>query len=181
MLASTAMGRDFSKSKNRLNRIFDHILGDKILGRWQTNGAWQRRWLRLQVGVIAAIEHVTCVLGSWILENRAVGFLTKSFLRYVKWGYHLVAEGNEPLAEATLKNWKRAACNWPVIRTKNDARGLELVQLENKQGIARPRLKLIGAAKGVVAGVHQHIVPRNDGTGAFDGAAVTRSSLNIVN
>ena len=195
--AYEAAGWDFSVSKNRLNRIFEHLLGDKMLGRWRTKPAGRRRWLRMRVGMIAAIEHVTCVLGSWILENHSiaqagadqrmlnlllwhgaeevehravafdlyrelgggywgrvfwfalavcvivltwtrgtqafirqdqarcgnqsrfgfsayvrasrdgflpsVGFLMKSFLRYVRWGYHPSVEGNDLLAEATLK------------------------------------------------------------------------------
>lgn len=67
-----ADGWDFSVSKNRLNWIFNHLLGGRILGRWQARGRWQRRWLRARIGIIAAIEHVTCVLGNWILYNTAI-------------------------------------------------------------------------------------------------------------
>lgn len=67
-----AAGWDFSISKSRLERIFDQLLGGKVLGRWTVTGNGQRRWLRMRIGMVAAIEHVTCVLGSWILENQPI-------------------------------------------------------------------------------------------------------------
>lgn len=67
-----AQGWDFSLSKKRLDRIFGQLLGDKVLGRWIVEGSSQRRWLRMRIGMVAAIEHVTCVLGSWIIENQVL-------------------------------------------------------------------------------------------------------------
>ena len=32
----------------------------------------QQRWLELRVAVIAAIEHLTCVLGTWVLRQRSL-------------------------------------------------------------------------------------------------------------
>lgn len=64
-------GWDFSVSRARLDRIFNGLLGDKVLGRWAA-GRWQFRWLRARIGLVAAIEHLTCVLGNWILANEAI-------------------------------------------------------------------------------------------------------------
>lgn len=49
--------------------LFDQLLADEPLGRklpkWM-----ERRWLLLRLGLIAAIEHQTCVLGTYALENK---------------------------------------------------------------------------------------------------------------
>lgn len=52
--------------------LFTELLGDHPLGihsRWQ----WvNRAWLTFRLGIIAAIEHFTCVIGRWILECRGL-------------------------------------------------------------------------------------------------------------
>lgn len=63
-------GMDFSQSKQRLAGIFQELLGDKALARYEMRGKMVFRWLRMRVGIIAAIEHITCILGNWILDNR---------------------------------------------------------------------------------------------------------------
>lgn len=65
-------GWDFSVSRGRLALIFNRLLGEKVLGRWQPRGRWKFRWLRMRIGMVAAIEHITCVLGAWILNNRNI-------------------------------------------------------------------------------------------------------------
>lgn len=67
-----SQGWNFSVSKQRLNKIFGTLLGDKVLGRFAVKSKGQLRWLRMRIGMVAAIEHVTCVLGSWILENETL-------------------------------------------------------------------------------------------------------------
>jgi predicted metal-dependent hydrolase len=50
--------------------LFENLLGDKLAGR-ELNSAWARKqWLVFRLGIIAAIEHMTCVLGKYALENR---------------------------------------------------------------------------------------------------------------
>ena len=65
-------GWDFSISRARLAGIFNRLLGDMVMGKWQPKGRWQFRWLRMRIGMVAAIEHITCVLGNWILANEAI-------------------------------------------------------------------------------------------------------------
>lgn len=62
-------GFDFSFSQARLQHIFTVLLSDRPLGRLTLQGQWIRRWLLLRVGVVAAIEHLTCALGSWAFYN----------------------------------------------------------------------------------------------------------------
>jgi predicted metal-dependent hydrolase len=51
--------------------LFEHLLGDTFMGR-ELKSEWaKRRWLVFRLGIIAAIEHMTCVLGKYILENKA--------------------------------------------------------------------------------------------------------------
>lgn len=62
-------GFDLRVSQARLNRIFVHLLGDRLLGKY-TLGKWgTQRWLMTRLGIVAAIEHMTCALGSWAFYN----------------------------------------------------------------------------------------------------------------
>lgn len=50
--------------------LFQNLLGDKFAGR-ELRSEWaKKRWLVFRLGIIAAIEHMTCVLGKYALENR---------------------------------------------------------------------------------------------------------------
>ena len=56
----------------RVHWLFTQVLGDAPFG-WSTkNAALKRFWLTFRLGVIAAIEHFTCVIGRWILENKGL-------------------------------------------------------------------------------------------------------------
>ena len=62
-------GIDTTAYTNRLeNQWFRRVLGD--------HPSWpaplQRWWLNRRLAVVAAIEHYTCVLGQWILENKGL-------------------------------------------------------------------------------------------------------------
>lgn len=53
--------------------LFTKVLGDAPFGQERLkHPRLQRPWLEFRIGVIAAIEQFTCVLGHWILENRAL-------------------------------------------------------------------------------------------------------------
>lgn len=71
MTTFSEQGADFKKSHELLTRLFHVILGEKIFGRWAANDKWAHRWLRFRIGLIAILEHVTCVLGGWLVENTA--------------------------------------------------------------------------------------------------------------
>lgn len=64
-------GAGFEQSHTLLTRLFHVILGEKIFGLWNANGKWAFRWLKFRIGLIAILEHVTCVLGGWLVENTA--------------------------------------------------------------------------------------------------------------
>lgn len=64
-------GADFEKSHALLISLFHVVLGEKIFGIWSANEKWTFRWLRFRIGLIAILEHVTCVLGGWLVENSA--------------------------------------------------------------------------------------------------------------
>lgn len=80
-------GLDFRPSKQRLNGIFQGLLGDKALGKYEMRGKMVFRWLRMRVGIIAAIEHITCVLGNWILNNHQLAQhkADPAMLEILKW------------------------------------------------------------------------------------------------
>jgi predicted metal-dependent hydrolase len=54
-----------------LDWLFDRLLGDQPLGR-TLSPALARRWLHFRVAAIAAIEHLTSILGAWIVESRGL-------------------------------------------------------------------------------------------------------------
>jgi predicted metal-dependent hydrolase len=49
--------------------LFETLLADQPFGRELPKFA-ERQWLLFRLGIIAAVEHMTCVLGKYILENR---------------------------------------------------------------------------------------------------------------
>lgn len=51
--------------------LFDVLLGDKILGILPTGNLLYKPWLSFRLGIVAAIEHFTCVLGLYALRNQA--------------------------------------------------------------------------------------------------------------
>lgn len=71
MGAFTSQGPDFSISHKLLTQLFSVRLGDKLFGRWKVQGKWKYRWLKWRIGLIATLEHITCVLGGWLVENKA--------------------------------------------------------------------------------------------------------------
>ena len=51
------------------NWLFDTLLADNPVG-VKMPKLLQKRWLVFRLGIIAAVEHMTCVLGNYILENK---------------------------------------------------------------------------------------------------------------
>jgi predicted metal-dependent hydrolase len=45
------------------------LLGEKVFGRYEVTGKRALRWLRFRLSIVAAVEHVTCVLGTWMINN----------------------------------------------------------------------------------------------------------------
>lgn len=50
------------------HQLFERLLGDAPLG-IKLRGRAARQWLVFRVGIVAAIEHMTCVLGNYALHN----------------------------------------------------------------------------------------------------------------
>lgn len=64
-----AHGIETESNTRREDWIFERLLCDQPFGRKLPRWA-ERQWLLFRLGIIAAIEHMTCVLGKYALENR---------------------------------------------------------------------------------------------------------------
>ena len=82
-----ARGFNLSVSKNRLNFIFNQLLGDRFLGKFALGKKAARRWLLARLGIVAAIEHLTCALGSWAFFNPALekDCICPDMVQLIKW------------------------------------------------------------------------------------------------
>jgi len=65
-----AQGIETESNTRQEDWLFETLLGDAPLGVALPRFA-QRRWLVFRLGIIAAVEHMTCVLGKYVLENRS--------------------------------------------------------------------------------------------------------------
>ncbi|MGQ0502458.1 MAG: metal-dependent hydrolase [Panacagrimonas sp.] len=61
-----AHGLETASQTDRGDRLFNLLLGDAPLGLNLPEAA-RKEWLSLRLGLVAAIEHVTCILGTWVL------------------------------------------------------------------------------------------------------------------
>lgn len=59
---------DVSEYRERVDWLFKQLLGDKPLG-YSIPKRLEKRWLVLRVGLIAAIEHFTGMLGDWSMNS----------------------------------------------------------------------------------------------------------------
>lgn len=67
-----AHGVDTAPYTNKVRWLFTQLLGDHPLG-IATSWQWLiNAWLIFRLGVIAAIEHYTCIIGKWILESKGL-------------------------------------------------------------------------------------------------------------
>lgn len=65
-------GIDTTPYTNKVRWLFTQLLGDHPLG-IHSNIPWLIHvWLVFRLGVIAAIEHYTCIIGKWILESKGL-------------------------------------------------------------------------------------------------------------
>lgn len=64
-----AHGIETESNTRQEARLFEELLADEPFGRKLPEFA-QRQWLLFRLGVVAAVEHMTCVLGKYALENR---------------------------------------------------------------------------------------------------------------
>ncbi len=63
-----AQGLDTSPYTDRIEAMFDGLLGDDLFGRRRPR--WlEGPWLRQRLAIIAAIEHFTAVLGAWVIDS----------------------------------------------------------------------------------------------------------------
>lgn len=63
---------DTSPYTRRVRWLFTEVLGDQPFG-FDPGWKWlQRAWLTFRLGIVAAVEHFTCVIGRWILECRGL-------------------------------------------------------------------------------------------------------------
>jgi predicted metal-dependent hydrolase len=52
----TAQDLDTTPYTRRVEWMFDRLLGDRV-------------WLTMRLAIIAAVEHFTCILGSWVIDD----------------------------------------------------------------------------------------------------------------
>lgn len=63
-------GLSFEEYHQRVCWLFQSLLGEHPLGLNSLDRKeWRKQWLVLRVGIIAAIEHFTGVLGQWAMDN----------------------------------------------------------------------------------------------------------------
>lgn len=63
-------GIDVEAVRGRADRLFVQLLSDKPLGVIPLPKLLQKRWLIARVGLVAAIEHFTGVLGDWCMNSK---------------------------------------------------------------------------------------------------------------
>ncbi len=62
-------GVDTLRNTRIMEFLFDVVLADQPFGR-KLPRMLQRRWLLFRLGIVASVEHMTCVLGRYALENK---------------------------------------------------------------------------------------------------------------
>ncbi|PQA39706.1 metal-dependent hydrolase [Amnimonas aquatica] len=64
-----AHGIDTERNTRIMDWLFEELLADEPFGR-KVPKLLERRWLVFRLGIIAAVEHMTCVLGNYALDNK---------------------------------------------------------------------------------------------------------------
>lgn len=78
-------GLDTAGYTQMVELLFTQLLGPKPLKQAWLGQLLGERWLVFQVGVIAAIEHFTCVLGQWVLSEKSLDHLDATMLDLIRW------------------------------------------------------------------------------------------------
>jgi predicted metal-dependent hydrolase/pimeloyl-ACP methyl ester carboxylesterase len=81
-----AQGIDVTPYVQRIERLFDHKLADAPFG-ITLPAPLHRPWLVARIGLVAAIEHYTTVLGAWALEADALhaASTSPSMMELLRW------------------------------------------------------------------------------------------------
>jgi predicted metal-dependent hydrolase len=89
-----------------LDWLFDRMLGPAPLGRELKDRRAQRAWLKTRLAMVAATEHMTTVLGHWVLNARALDAapLDPAMLDLYRWHGAEEVEHRE-VAEAMLRHF----------------------------------------------------------------------------
>lgn len=66
------LGVDTRAYDRFMDWLFDDMLGPKPLGRTLKTARAQQRWLQTRLGMVAATEHLTTVLGHWALNAKGL-------------------------------------------------------------------------------------------------------------
>lgn len=78
-------GLDTKGYTDMIELLFNQLLDKHPLQQAWLGDLLGDRWLVFQVGVIAAIEHYTCILGKWVLEERHLDDLDPAMLDLIRW------------------------------------------------------------------------------------------------
>ncbi|MEY4516092.1 MAG: hypothetical protein RL180_438 [Pseudomonadota bacterium] len=78
-------GLDTAGYTRMVEMLFNQLLGQQPLQQAWLGQLLGERWLVFQVGVIAAIEHFTCVLGKWVLSEQSLDHLDATMLDLIRW------------------------------------------------------------------------------------------------
>lgn len=82
-------GVDYERMEKLAHLIFDQVLADRPFN-LPDNFLFRRLdswWLKQRVGIIAAVEHFTCVFGRWVVESEALDApnIDKAVLDLFRW------------------------------------------------------------------------------------------------
>lgn len=83
----TARNIDIQHNIQLMDFLFTKVLADKPLSLIPVSGAVEHQWDLFRLGIIATVEHMTCVLGKYALYNKKWGELgaDANMLDLVKW------------------------------------------------------------------------------------------------
>ena len=81
------LGWDFTAPRKALDTLFDGWMGDKVACLIPVFGPFKTYWLIMRIGMIAIIEHLTSVLGTWMIDNEGLenSGTDKQMLNLFKW------------------------------------------------------------------------------------------------
>lgn len=82
-----AQGIDLSRYNKLMNWIFNDMIGSKPLGYELNNPRLKSTWLNTRLAMVAAAEHVTGVLGHWVLNAKGLqqAPIDEEMLRLLLW------------------------------------------------------------------------------------------------